>query len=624
MNFCEKPLCSKSIALLEKGNKFTIKQPFNQANFATEIFEFSRKMRFKYHFKNANENSNKSSLIESIISKTDPPISKNIDFENSMHKFEENAIKYGFQNQNINTQPKYIHQMKLPGDIVFCKADKGGCLIILNKKDYQTLVSKHLQDKETYKSLANCPDETIHVKLKSLILHYQPFLKKDEIKYLLQHEYQSSTFYILPKIHKSVIITNIIENKSSSYIDLRYMPADLESRPIVNNINSPTSRLSHFIDQILKPLVSLVPGYIKDSYDFLHKIPLFCQNGSILISLDVVNLYTNIPHELGLEAIEFWINKYPLNLKTHDIPFQFITEGVELILKNNTFIYNKNFFKQLKGTAMGTKIAPTYAHLTMAYLEVELFHKIKLLFGESILKKLTTKYFRFLDDIFVIWEPDFGNHEDFLNLICTMHPNIQLKYNVDPFKMPFLDVYLYIENNTIKSDIYYKTTDSRRYLHFHSNHPRHIKRNIPYVLAKRISRIVSDENMKNCRLNELKDILIDLKYPLKLINNAIDKSRNFHTDLIKTDEIIKNDNIIPFVFTYNSTSMGIVNNKILNHISYIYEQFFPDKEVNIIKSMKQPQNLLSMLRSSDLFKVERCNLPRCKTCPLIIIAKYFF
>ena len=29
------------------------------------------------------------------------------------------------------------------------------------------------------------------------------------------------------------------------------------------------------------------------------------------VSLDITSLYTNIPHGLGLKAIEYWLDEYP-------------------------------------------------------------------------------------------------------------------------------------------------------------------------------------------------------------------------------------------------------------------------------------------------------------------------
>ena len=80
-------------------------------------------------------------------------------------------------------------------------------------------------------------------------------------------------------------------------------------------------------------------------------------------------------------------------------------------------------------------------------------------------------------------------------------------------EIPFLDVLVRINNNQIWTDIFYKSTDTHQYLDFGSSHPRHVKRSIPYNLARRICTIVSDEETRNQRLDEMKKFLIKQQYP---------------------------------------------------------------------------------------------------------------
>ena len=67
-----------------------------------------------------------------------------------------------------------------------------------------------------------------------------------------------------------------------------------------------------------------------------------------------------MPHGLGIEAIKFWINKSrdPIPIRFTEI---FILEALELILKNNNFMFNDVMYNQVIGTAMGHVCAPPYA-----------------------------------------------------------------------------------------------------------------------------------------------------------------------------------------------------------------------------------------------------------------------
>ena len=96
-------------------------------------------------------------------------------------------------------------------------------------------------------------------------------------------------FYLLPKIYKP------------SY----------PGQPIVSSKCSPTENISAFVDFHLRPLVTKILSYIKDTSDFLRKLqdlPPFL-DGTILAIVDVSSLYTKIPHTEGLKACKIALNK---------------------------------------------------------------------------------------------------------------------------------------------------------------------------------------------------------------------------------------------------------------------------------------------------------------------------
>ena len=87
-------------------------------------------------------------------------------------------------------------------------------------------------------------------------------------------------------------------------------PDDLRFRPIVAGTNCETSRLSSLLDILLKPFVKYVNSNITNNIDFLKHIPSQVPESSTLVSFDVINLYSNIPHTLGLEAIYYWLKNF--------------------------------------------------------------------------------------------------------------------------------------------------------------------------------------------------------------------------------------------------------------------------------------------------------------------------
>ena len=89
----------------------------------------------------------------------------------------------------------------------------------------------------------------------------------------------------------------------------------------------------------------------------------------ILCTIDVVGLYPNIPHDEGLTAM-----RKALDLrKDQRISTESLIELAECVLKNNIFEHNFSFHKQLRGTAIGTKMAPPYAIIFLSDLEERFF-----------------------------------------------------------------------------------------------------------------------------------------------------------------------------------------------------------------------------------------------------------
>ncbi|MFI0416629.1 MAG: reverse transcriptase domain-containing protein, partial [Candidatus Thiodiazotropha sp.] len=238
------------------------------------------------------------------------------------------------------------------------------------------------------------------------------------------------------------------------------------------------------------------------------------------MSYDVVNLYSNIPHDLGIQAIDYWLKKYPMLLHSRIKP-DFILEGIQFILKNNTFKFNDEFYKQVKGTAMGTKCAPVYATLVLAYLEETLYTEVENAFGSDFKTYFEENWKRFLDDCFLLFNRSEVEHQRLQNILNSLHPCIQFTCETSKTRLSFLDTMVIKNGKKLETDIYYKPTDSKQYLLYSSCHPKHTRNNIPYSLARRLRAIVSDENVLDLRMKELHQSLIKRGYPTAVIDDAI-------------------------------------------------------------------------------------------------------
>ena len=109
--------------------------------------------------------------------------------------------------------------------------------------------------------------------------------------------------------------------------------------------------------------------------------------------MDVTSLYTNIPQEKGIEVVCKAYEKFHNN--NPPIPTRFLNEMLGLILRENSFQFNGENFLQTHGTAMGTKMAVSFANIFMAEIETRIIQ-------QSNTKPRVWK--RYIDNIFFLWD----------------------------------------------------------------------------------------------------------------------------------------------------------------------------------------------------------------------------
>ena len=83
---------------------------------------------------------------------------------------------------------------------------------------------------------------------------------------------------------------------------------------------------------------------------------------ALLVVIDVIGLYTNIPQEEGVACVE-----EALEERLHSkVPSKYIARLLEIILQYSVFEFNDTKYRQKVGTSMGTKLAPSYANIFLA------------------------------------------------------------------------------------------------------------------------------------------------------------------------------------------------------------------------------------------------------------------
>ncbi|CAC5409083.1 unnamed protein product [Mytilus coruscus] len=85
-------------------------------------------------------------------------------------------------------------------------------------------------------------------------------------------------------------------------------------------------------------------------------------------------------------------------------------------------------------------------------------------------------YWRYVDDIWGIWEHGLDELKQFHELSNNLHPGIKTEMRYSTEKIEFLDVFVNIENGQLKTDLFTKSTDKHQYLHVSSSHPNSVKK----------------------------------------------------------------------------------------------------------------------------------------------------
>ena len=357
LNLSSVSLTPSQIQILSKGLQFTPTSQRNLPKMEEDIKDFTRKLRLVESFSENPELDTPDSSQVKSKSNFCPRRNRNSTLE-SVIKF---LQKQSFYEENFKDKSNIskhewqdILNLKKNKDIVIKEADKGGAVVIMNIKHYFKMISDHLNDETTYKMVeANC-----HAKgmkgIANIIEKYKHNLTKMEKEYLTSFPLKSTNFYAHPKIHKSKLIQNAIKEQQKEYVHM-IEPSDLKLRPIAAGPICPTRPLSNLIDILFKPFLLYVKTYVNDNLDFLSKYSRENYEDTLLVTFDVVSLYTNIPNTFGLESLDYWLENHLESLHAR-FNKEFVLKCAKFILQNNNPKFNNEFYNQIKGTAMGTYI----------------------------------------------------------------------------------------------------------------------------------------------------------------------------------------------------------------------------------------------------------------------------
>ena len=114
---------------------------------------------------------------------------------------------------------------------------------------------------------------------------------------------------------------------------------------------------------------------------------IFCD----ILPEDILSLYTSIPNNEGIAATK---KRYD-NYIHKTLPTKIIATFLALILTLINFVFNSNFYLQIKGCAMGTICAPAYVNIFVAEFKQKYIY--------PLIKDKSIIFFFYIGDTFMVW-----------------------------------------------------------------------------------------------------------------------------------------------------------------------------------------------------------------------------
>lgn len=618
VNLSSKKLTYYHLSVLNKGLTFVpVNYKCNKNNLQDEVRRFERRLQLHAFFeqikqKNAKNIKSRHKRDSSNVNKdsNEPiPFTKNPNFwppnDNANISVFCHNLKVDLFNMhkipptdNMTKKERLaLQELRTDSTITIKKGDKGAGFVILDSDAYVNKINDQLRDTETY--TIKDKDDTTLVKSQAdyLVnkLYNAKYLTYKQRRYLTNFKAKTPKFYGIPKIHKK----------------------DNPLRPIVSQIDGPTSKINELTDFYLSTAEKSIPYLLQDTTAFLHIIDKFNTEYEInehtyLISLDVTSLYTNIPQIEGAT----WVSEYyeeTINLWTNPvmplIPKELLYECIIFILTNTTFQFNDKLYHQNFGTTMGARVSVKFANIYM--------HKLLSKFRDSYTGHKPDIIARLVDDLFMVWNTDINTINNFIHALNSFHPNIKFTSTISTTELQYLDTVVYKQDNKLHTKIFNKPTDCKQYLHYTSNHPQHTKLSIPYSQAIRYRRNISDDNELKVALESLKTKFIDRGYPEDIIHRQINKVfqiPRINTLTYKTKQekrqrksyTTDTDTFIPLIVTFHPNYLNKTSESIHKYLNNNWNEFLEDnKELkNIFKNttirtvFKKDLSLSQLLTSS--------------------------
>lgn len=261
---------------------------------------------------------------------------------------------------------------------------------------------------------------------------------------------------------------------------------------------------------VLNNVMGKTPLHILNSFEFVNDMrKQVLESDTILFSLDVVSLFTNVPVDYAIESVDLRWDEIKEHTRVEKSSFMLM---LKLILESTFFQYNGSFYKQKYGMPMGSPLSPVVANIVLERIE------------QAALKELENRgikpvfFKRYVDDCIVGAKAE--QVQEIVSVFNSFHERLQFTVEMEVNgELKFLDTIVRKKNERILTEWFPKDPDGR-YLDYKSVSPFAHKKNTVVALVDRALKL-TDADFRQKTLNTVKSIMEKNSYPSRLINNVI-------------------------------------------------------------------------------------------------------
>ncbi|UYV72181.1 K02A2.6-like [Cordylochernes scorpioides] len=225
--------------------------------------------------------------------------------------------------------------------------------------------------------------------------------------------------------------------------------------------------------QVTKQIMGDLPMHRIVKSNPFTKIRIYFAGPSIMVSFDVTSLYLSLAHPLIINSLRTFLENAPL-LDT--LTAETVVELTSICLGMSTFTFDTQFFKQTKGSPMGSPLSTVVAEVVMRSLD------------QWITSRHSSDIFlwrRYIDDTFCLVSEVSASH--ILSDLNSFHPDIAFTHETENHSvLPFLDTLVIRTPSSFHTSVYYKNNTPPHHTNFRSHCPTPHKINTVRALTKRI------------------------------------------------------------------------------------------------------------------------------------------